>query len=290
MPMILLLIKIMNITKYHQKILLLVLLNIYWDHTKTWEEVYQLIEAVTPRKLINFTCFKQQYNRKIVNTRKYSYSKCFLDLHFLFMNNDEDDNNKRQKFDEEVDYKKLYEDLLCPYRELEYKYKSLEETNVDLEEKLRSLEQSIFGKNKKIGGIKSALSRVKKSNTAVLPNDVSNANLGTEVIVKHTTLASKSVQIFSGYEMQRDNNTSDFKNIRGRHKCMVYCRLGEESCGPITTLTSAKQKKNVQNLLLNFVKLLLLVTKLIALMKNVLHYLLNILNIIQVYLKLFPDI
>ena len=28
------------------------------------------------------------------------------------MNNDEDDNNKRQKFDEEVDYKKLYEDLL----------------------------------------------------------------------------------------------------------------------------------------------------------------------------------
>ena len=55
--------------------------------------MYQLIEAVTPRKLINFTCFKQQYNRKIVNTRKYSYSKCFLDLHFLFMNNDED---KRQ--------------------------------------------------------------------------------------------------------------------------------------------------------------------------------------------------
>ena len=128
--------------------------------TKTWEEVYQLIEAVTPRKLINFTCFKQQYNRKIVNTRKYSYSKCFLDLHFLFMSNDEDDNNKRQKFDEEVDYKKLYEDLLCSYRELEFKYKSLEETNVDLEEKLRSLEQSIFGKNKKIGGIKSALSRV----------------------------------------------------------------------------------------------------------------------------------
>ena len=83
---------------------------------------------------------------------------------------------KRQKFDEEVDYKKLYEDLLCLGRESEFKYKSLEETNVDLEEKLRSLEQSIFGKNKKIGGIKSALSRVKKSNTAVLPNDVSNAN------------------------------------------------------------------------------------------------------------------
>ena len=59
---------------------------------------------------------------------------------------------------------------------LEFKYKSLEETSVDLEEKLRS-------------------------NTAVLPNGVSNANLGTEVIVKHTTLASKSVQIFSGYEM-----------------------------------------------------------------------------------------
>ena len=86
--------------------------------TKTWEEVYQLIEAVTPHKLINFTCFKQQYNRKIVNTRKYSYSKCLLDLHFSFMNNDEDDNNKRQKFDEEVDYKKLDEDLLCLYREL----------------------------------------------------------------------------------------------------------------------------------------------------------------------------
>ena len=51
------------------------------------------------------------------------------------MNNDKDDNNKRQKFDEEVDYKKLYEDLLCPYRELEFKYKSLEETNMDLEEK-----------------------------------------------------------------------------------------------------------------------------------------------------------
>ena len=79
--------------------------------------MYQLIEAVTPHKLINFTFFKQQYNRKIVNTRKYSYSKCFLDLHFLFMNNEEDDNNKRQKFDEEVDYKKLYEDLLCLYRE-----------------------------------------------------------------------------------------------------------------------------------------------------------------------------
>ena len=109
-----------------------------------------------------------------------------------------------------------------------------------------SLEQSISGKNKKIGGIKSALSRVKKSNIAVLPNDVSNANLGTEVIVKHSTLASKSVQIFSGYEMQRDNNISDFKNIRGRHKCMVYCRLGEESCGPITTLTSAKQKKHAE--------------------------------------------
>ena len=135
MPMILLLIKIMNITKYHQKILLLVLLNIYWDLTKTWEEVYQPIEAVTSRKLINFTCFKQQYNRKIVNTRKYSYSKCFLDSHFLFLNNDEDDNNKRQRFDEEVDYKKLYEDLLCSYRELEFKYKSLEETNVDLGEK-----------------------------------------------------------------------------------------------------------------------------------------------------------
>ena len=149
-------------------------------------------------------------------------------------------------FDEEVDYKKLYEDLLCLYRELEFKYKSLEETSMDLEEKLRSLEQSISGKNKKIGGIKSALSRIKKSNTAVLPNDVSNANLGTEVIVKHTTLASKSVQIFSGYEIQRDNNTSDFKNIRGRHKCMVYCRLGEESCGPITTLTSAKQKKRAE--------------------------------------------
>ena len=121
--------------------------------TKTWE-VYQLIEAVTPCKLINFTCFMQQYSRKIVNTRKYSYSKCFLDLHFLFMNNVEDDNNKRQKFDEEVNYKKLYEDLLYSYREFEFKYKSLEETNVDLEEKLRSLEQSIFGKNKKIGGIK----------------------------------------------------------------------------------------------------------------------------------------
>ena len=46
--------------------------------------------------------------------------------------------------------------------------------------------------------------------------------------------------------MQRDNNTSDFKNIRGHHKCMVYCRLGEESCGPITTLTSAKQKKSAE--------------------------------------------
>ena len=65
------------------------------------------------------------------------------------MNNDEDDNNKRQKFDEEVDYKKLDEDLLCSYRELKFKYKSLEETNVDLEEKLWSLEQSIFWKNKK---------------------------------------------------------------------------------------------------------------------------------------------
>ena len=90
-----------------------------------------------------------------------------------------------------------------------------------------------------MGLSKSALSKVKKSNTAVLPNDVSNANLGTEVIVKHKTLASKSVQIFSVY----DNNTSDFKNISGRHKCMVYCRLGEESCGPITTLNSAKQTK-----------------------------------------------
>ena len=27
---------------------------------------------------------------------------------------------------------------------------------------------------------------------------------------------------------------------------MVYCRLGEESCGPITTLTSAKQKKHAE--------------------------------------------
>ena len=191
------------------------------------------------------------------------------------MNNDEDDNNKRQKFDEEVDYKKLDEDLLCSYRELKFKYNSLEETNVDLEEKLWSLEQSIFGKNKKIGGIKSALSRVKKSNTAVLPNDVSNANLGTEVIVKHTTLASKSVQIFSGYEMQRDNNTSDFKNIRGRHKCMVYCRLGEESCGPITTLTSSKQKKHAE---------------FAVELCEIVYYLLNILNLIQVYLKLFPGI
>ena len=102
----------------------------------------------------------------------------------------------RQKFDVEIDYKKLCEDLLYSYMELEFKYKSLEETNVDLEEKSWSLEQSIFEKNKKIGEIKSALSRVKKSNTAVLPNDVSNGNLGTEVIVKHTTLASKSVQIF----------------------------------------------------------------------------------------------
>ena len=74
------------------------------------------------------------------------------------MNND-DDNNKRQKFDEEVDYKKL-EDLLCSYRELKFKYKSLEETNVDLEEKLWSLAVNFSGgggENKKIGGIKSAL-------------------------------------------------------------------------------------------------------------------------------------
>ena len=85
------------------------------------------------------------------------------------MNNDEDDNNKRQKFVEEVDYKKHYEDLLCSYRELKFKYESLEETNVDLGEKCWSLEQSIFGKNKKIDGIKSALSRVKKSNTACSP-------------------------------------------------------------------------------------------------------------------------
>ena len=27
---------------------------------------------------------------------------------------------------------------------------------------------------------------------------------------------------------------------------MVYCRLGEQSCGPITTLTSAKQKKRAE--------------------------------------------
>ena len=65
------------------------------------------------------------------------------------MNNEEDDNNKRQKFDEEVDYKKLYEDLLCSYREFEFKYKSLEETNVDLEEKLRSLNSQFLGRIKK---------------------------------------------------------------------------------------------------------------------------------------------
>ena len=46
--------------------------------------------------------------------------------------------------------------------------------------------------------------------------------------------------------MKRDHNTSDFKNIRGCHKCMVYCRLGEESCSPITMLTSAKQKKHAE--------------------------------------------
>ena len=34
-----------------------------------------------------------------------------------------------------------------------------------------------------------------------------------EVIVKQTTLPSKTVQIFSGYEMQYDN-TSDFKNTK----------------------------------------------------------------------------
>ena len=92
--------------------------------------MYQLIEAVTPHKLINFICFKQQYNRKIVNTKKYSDSKCFFRFTFFVYEDDEDDNNKRQKFDEEVDYKKLYEDLLCLYRELEFKYKSLEETSV----------------------------------------------------------------------------------------------------------------------------------------------------------------
>ena len=95
--------------------------------------------------------------------------------------------------------------MLYLYRELEFKYKSLEETSVDLEENLRSLEQSIFGKNKKVGGIKSALSRVKKSNTAVLPNDVSNANLGTEVIVN-----SIQFNLFHSY------NHINIHNIRAR--------------------------------------------------------------------------
>ena len=48
----------------------------------------------------------------------------------------------RQKLDnEEVNYKRLYEDLLSMYKELELKCKSLEENNVGLKEKIRSLEK-----------------------------------------------------------------------------------------------------------------------------------------------------
>ena len=51
MPMIFLLIKIMNIKKKSSEDFTLGFVKYLLGSTKTWEEVYQLIEAVAPRKL-----------------------------------------------------------------------------------------------------------------------------------------------------------------------------------------------------------------------------------------------
>ena len=45
--------------------------------------------------------------------------------------------------------------------------------------------------------------------------------------------------------MKRDDVTSEFKNIRGRHSNMIYCNLGEYR-QPISLISSTKQKERSQ--------------------------------------------
>ena len=70
---------------------------------------------------------------------------------------------------------------------------------------------------------------------------------------------------------------------------MVYCRLGEESGGPITTLTSAKQKKRAE-FAVELCEIVTAGNKIDCTDEERITLFIKYFKRIQVYLKLFPDI
>ena len=113
--------------------------------------------------------------------------------------------------------------------------------------RIKTSNRSKSGKDKAIAGYKSVLAKKAKAKSAIrTKSDVILRGFGTEIIVNVKTFAKETVKVFSGSALERSDDTSDFKNIRGRHTGMVYCRLGEVGCDSISSLTSSKQKKRAE--------------------------------------------
>ena len=82
---------------------------------------FEIIKTLSPCELVSFESFRKHYNRKLNGKRGLINTDRVLDkAQYLFV-----DVNKKQKLDDEVNYKKLYEELLRMYKELENKCKVL---------------------------------------------------------------------------------------------------------------------------------------------------------------------
>ena len=92
---------------------------------------------------------------------------------------------------------------------------------------VQELKSSLDTYNKRIAGTKSALSKAKSKKEAEDRGNLLIDNSITEIVAK--TGSTSNPNVFTGYCLQRGNDTQVFKKIQGSHSDVKYFKIGRHS-------------------------------------------------------------